>query len=96
MDGIQTMTVYKNVSNESIVTLGLAQAILNGDTVDESLIPSFGIECAFDTESYETSEGNPCPSFLLVPNVISKDNLQDLVDTGLYTMGEDGYLFAVQ
>ena len=96
VDGIQTMTVYKNVSNESIVTLGLAQAILNGDTVDESLIPSFGIECAFDTESYETSEGNACPSFLLVPNVITADNLQDLVDTGLYTMGEDGYLSAVQ
>ena len=32
VDGIQTMTVYKNVSNESVVTLGLAQAILNGDT----------------------------------------------------------------
>ncbi len=96
VDGVQTMTVYKNVSNESIVTLGLAQAILNGDTVDESLIPSFGIECAFDTESYETSEGNACPSFLLVPNVITADNLQDLVDTGLYTMGEDGYLSAVQ
>lgn len=94
VDGIQTMTVYKNVSNESIVTLALAQAMLAGDTIDESLIPSFGIECAFDTESYETSAGHKCPSFLLVPSVITKDNLQDLVDTGLYTMGDDGYLSA--
>ena len=94
VDGVQTMTVYKNVSNESIVTLALAKAILAGETIDESLIPSFGIECAFDTESYETSAGNKCPSFLLVPNVITKDNLQDLVDTGLYTMGDDGYLSA--
>ena len=94
VDGVQTMTVYKNVSNESIVTLGLAKAMLAGDTIDESLIPSFGIECAYDTESYETSEGNKCPSFLLVPNVITKDNLQELVDTGLYTMGDDGYLSA--
>lgn len=94
VDGVQTMTVYKNVSNESIVTLALAKAILAGDTIDDSLIPSFGIECAFDTESYETSAGNKCPSFLLVPNVITKDNLQDLVDTGLYTMGDDGYLSA--
>lgn len=94
VDGVQTMTVYKNVSNESIVTLALAKAILAGDTIDESLVPSFGIECAFDTESYETSAGNKCPSFLLVPNVITKDNLQDLVDTGLYTMGDDGYLSA--
>ena len=88
------MTVYKNVSNESIVTLALAKAILAGETVDESLIPSFGIECTFDTESYETSAGNKCPSFLLVPSVITADNLQELVDTGLYTMDADGYLKA--
>lgn len=94
VDGIQTMTVYKNVSNEAVVTLTLAQAVLAGETIDESLINSFGIECAYDTESYETSAGNKCPSFLLVPNVITKDNLQDLVDTGLYTMGDDGYLSA--
>ena len=94
VDGIQTMTVYKNVSNESVVTLALAQAMLNGDEIGESLIPSFGIECAYDTESYETSAGNKCPSFLLVPSVITADNLQELVDTGLYTMGSDGYLKA--
>lgn len=94
VDGVQTMTVYKNVSNESIVTLGLAKAMLAGDTIDASLANSFGIECAYDTESYETSAGNKCPSFLLVPNVITKNNLQELVDTGLYTMGDDGYLSA--
>ena len=94
VDGVQTMTVYKNVSNEAIVTLALAKAMMNGDAIGESLIPSFGIECAYDTESYETSDGNKCPSFLLVPSVITKDNLQDLVDTGLYTMGDDGYLKA--
>ncbi|MBO5056648.1 MAG: sugar-binding protein [Lachnospiraceae bacterium] len=96
VDGIQTMTVYKNVSNESIVTLALAKAIMAGETIDESLIPSFGIDCAYDVESYETSAGNKCPSFLLVPSVITKDNLQELVDTGLYTMGDDGYLSAAQ
>ena len=94
VDGIQTMTVYKNVSNEAVVTLSLAQSIIKGDTVDASLTDAFAIECVYDTESYETSEGNKCPSFLLVPNVITKDNLQELVDTGLYTMGEDGYLSA--
>lgn len=94
VDGVQTMTVYKNVSNEAIVTLSLAKAMIAGDTIDESLISTFNIDCAYDTESYETSAGNKCPSFLLVPNVITKDNLQDLVDTGLYTMGDDGYLSA--
>lgn len=94
VDGVQTMTVYKNVSNESVVTLALAKAMMAGQTIDESLTSSFGIECAYDTESYETSAGNKCPSFLLVPSVITKDNLQELVDTGLYTMGDDGYLSA--
>ena len=96
VDGIQTMTVYKNVSNEAVVTLGLAEAILDGKTIDASLCDTFGIECAYDTESYETSEGHKCPSFLLVPSVITKDNLQDLVDTGLYVMGDDGYLKAAE
>ncbi|MCM1386666.1 MAG: sugar-binding protein [Bacillus sp. (in: Bacteria)] len=96
VDGIQTMTVYKNVSNEAIVTLSLAQAVIAGDTIDASLIDTFEIDCAYDTESYETSAGHKCPSFLLVPNVITKDNLQDLVDTGLYTMGADGYLSAAE
>ena len=96
VDGIQTMTVYKNVANEAIVTMGLAEAMLKGETIDASLCDTFGIECAYDTESYQTSEGNKCPSFLLVPSVITKDNLQELVDTGLYTMGEDGYLAATK
>lgn len=96
VDGKQTMTVYKNVANEAIVTLELAKAMLSGATIDGSLCDSFGVECAYDTESYETSVGNKCPSFLLVPSVITKDNLQELVDTGLYVMGDDGYLAAAQ
>ncbi len=96
VDGIKIFTVYNYVIIVSFVTLGLALVILAGETIDDSLIPSFGIDCAFDTESYETSDGNKCPSFLLVPSVITKDNLQELVDTGLYEMGSDGYLSAVQ
>ena len=63
VDGKQSMTVYKAVANEAVVTLDLAKAMLAGDTVDESLIEKSGwdFECAYDTESYETSEGNKCP-----------------------------------
>ena len=89
VDGKQTMTVYKNVANEAIVTLILAQAMLNGETIDASLCGSFGVDCAYDTESYQTSEGHNCPSFLLVPSVITKDNLDDLVATGLYVWDGD-------
>ncbi|MGM9593825.1 MAG: substrate-binding domain-containing protein [Candidatus Onthomonas sp.] len=95
VDGKQTMTVYKNVSNEAIVTLELAKAMLSGAAIDGSLCDSFGVECAYDTESYETSAGNKCPSFLLVPSVITKDNLQELVDTGLYAWDGD-YLASTQ
>lgn len=89
VDGVQTMTVYKNVSNECVATLALAQAIMAGETIDASTAESLGVECAFDEESYETSAGNKCPSFLLVPSVITKDNLEELVDTGLYTWDGD-------
>ncbi|MDO5423142.1 MAG: sugar ABC transporter substrate-binding protein [Eubacteriales bacterium] len=95
VDGKQSMTVYKAVANEAVVTLDLAEAMLNGETVDGSLIEAsaWDFDCAYDTESYETSEGNKCPSFLLVPTVVTTENLQEaLVDPGYYTMDDDGYL----
>ncbi|MDY3906453.1 MAG: sugar-binding protein [Lawsonibacter sp.] len=88
VDGIQTMTVYKNVANEAIVTLELAKAMLAGETPDASLIDTFGIDCAYDTSSYDNGTGI-IPSYLLVPSVITKDNLQELVDTGLYAWDGD-------
>lgn len=94
VDGKQTMTVYKNVKNEAIVTLELAKAMLAGEVDGAALAAGLPVACAFDTESYEKTPGNKVPSFLLVPSVITADNLQELVDTGLYTMGDDGYLKA--
>jgi len=88
VDGIQTTTVYKNVANEAIVTLELAKAMLAGETPDASLIDTFGIDCAYDTSSYDNGTGI-IPSYLLVPSVITKDNLQELVDTGLYAWDGD-------
>ena len=94
VDGKQTMTVYKTVSNECIATLDLVNGILDKATIDQDFIDKAGWEfdCVFDNTSYQTSEGNNCDSLLLVPSVITKDNLQELVDTGLYTMDDDGYL----
>lgn len=88
VDGIQTMTVYKNVNEEAGVTLELAKAILAGEEPGEDLLDSLSVECAFDTESYDNGTGI-IPSYLLVPTVITADNLQDLVDTGLYTWDGD-------
>ena len=95
VDGLQSMTVYKAVANEAVVTLDLAKAILNGDTINDSLISASGwdFDCAYDVESYSTSEGRICPSFLLVPDVVTADNMvEKLVDTGYYTQDADGYL----
>ena len=96
-DGKQSMTVYKAVANEAVVTLDLAKAILDGKTADASLISASGwdFECAYDTESYETTPGHKCPSFLLVPDVVTADNMEEkLVTPGYYKVGADGYLEA--
>ena len=93
VDGIQTMTVYKNVSDEAGVTLDVAKAILEGKTPDGSL--QLSAEAAFDTSSYDNGTG-VIPSFLLVPWTVTKDDLQKLVDTGLYQWDADNtYLEAV-
>jgi len=94
VDGKQTMTVYKNVMDEAVVTLSLVQAMFAGEVDGAALVDTFGVACAFDTESYEKTPGNKVDSFLLVPSVVTKDNLNYLVDIGLYEMGDDGYLTA--
>lgn len=88
VDGKQTMTVYKNVSDEAGVTLELGKAILAGETPDAGLLESLSVEAAYDTESYDNGTGI-IPSYLLVPYVITKDSLQTLVDTGLYAWDGD-------
>lgn len=96
-DGKQSMTVYKAVANEAVVTLDLAKAILDGGTIDDSLISASGwsFDCAYDTTSYETTPGHKCPSFLLVPDVVTADNMEEkLVTPGYYKVGADGYLEA--
>ena len=87
--GMQTMSVYKNLANEVEVTLAVAKAVLDGTELGEEFAKSFAYDVAYDVESYETTPGNKCPSFLLVPYVITKDNMQLLVDTGLYAWNAD-------
>jgi putative multiple sugar transport system substrate-binding protein len=92
VDGIQTMTVYKNVSDEAGATLKVALALLAGETPGAELLDALGVEAAFDTETYDN---HVCvvPSYLLVPWTVTKDNLDALVETGLYVWDGD-YLAA--
>lgn len=96
LDGKQAMTVYKAVANEAVVTVALAQEILSGNTPNDSLLSKFQCECTYDTSSYLNGSG-VVPSYLLVPDVVTKDNYKEkLVDTGYYKVGDDGYLAAAQ
>lgn len=88
VDGKQSMTVYKNVSDEAGVTLEVSKAILSGETPGESLLNSLSADASYDTSSYDNGV-KVVPSYLLVPYVITKDNLQLLVDTGLYKWDKD-------
>jgi len=91
VNGKQSMTVYKAVANEAVVTLALAQSILKGEKPDAGLTSQFTCECAYDTKSYDNGTG-VIPSYLLTPSVVTKANIQtELIDTGYYTMGTDGY-----
>ena len=93
VDEKQSMTVYKAVANEAVVTVDLALAMLKGEKPDGALGKSAGwkFDCKYDTKTYDNNNGI-VPSYLLVPTVVTKDNLKkELVDTGYYTMGADGY-----
>ena len=83
VDGTQSMTIYKNVSDEADVTAEVAKAILEGKTLDSSVTESFSAEAVFDTESYDNGV-KKVPSYLLSPEVITIDNIGTLVDTGMY------------
>lgn len=100
VDGTQAMTVYKAVANEAVATIDVAAAILAGDPVDQALIDAAGweFEANLDTETYTTSNsGHAATSVLLVPETVTPDNYQEvLVDAGYYTVGDDGYLVAVE
>lgn len=96
LDGKQSMSVYKVVSNEAKVTLDLAIELLKGKKVNESLIKDskWEFDCVYDTKSYNNGK-LAVPSFLLKPEIVTKDNYkQVLVDPGFYIIDSDGYLKA--
>lgn len=92
IDGKQAMTVYKNVNDESIVAFEVCKRILQGETPTGKLASELSVAVNYDSESYNNGV-KYVQSFLLVPSVITKDNLQLLVNTGLYKWdSENKYL----
>lgn len=96
MSGKQSMTVFKALSNEAVVTVALGDAIVSGKEPKEELIEesNFGFPVKFDTKSYDNG-AIIVPSYLLEPVAITVDNVQsELVDTGYYHYDEEGNLKA--
>jgi putative multiple sugar transport system substrate-binding protein len=83
VDGIQAMTVYKNVSDEAAAALEVSKAILEGKSLDDKLAGSLHAEASFDTTTYNNG-AMTVPSYLLVPVSITANDLDLLVETGLY------------
>ena len=52
VDGKQSMTVYKNVSDEAGVALEVCKKLLDGEIPAANLTESLDCECVFDSESY--------------------------------------------
>jgi putative multiple sugar transport system substrate-binding protein len=89
VDGKQSMTVYKNVNDEAEVAFEVCKMLLDGGIPTSKLAGSFdNIKVVYDSESYNNGV-RYIQSYLLVPYVITKDNLQLLVDTGSYKWDSD-------
>lgn len=96
LDGKQSMTVFKAVSNEAAVTLNMVIFLLNGETPTASLISASGwnFKCQFDKQTYHNG-AKIVPSYLITPEVVTIQNYKKiLVDSGYYEIDEEGYLFA--
>jgi putative multiple sugar transport system substrate-binding protein len=78
--GKQSMSIFKDTRTLAAKTVEMVDAIMKGTDAPVN-----------DTKTYDNGTGI-IPSYLLVPTVVTKDNIQqELVDTGYYTMGDDGY-----
>lgn len=95
VDGKQSMTVFKNVRDEASVAFEVSKRLLNDEVPAGSLASDLAIEVTYDSESYNNGV-KYVQSFLLKPIVITKNNLQTMVKTGLYKWdAEEKYLEAV-
>lgn len=83
IDGKQAMTVFKNIRDEASVAFEVSKRILNGETPTGRLVDSLAVDVRYDSESYQNG-AKYVQSYLLVPTVLTKDNLQVMVNTGMY------------
>lgn len=93
LDGRQSMTVYKCLPNEAEAMKDVTIALMKGEEINESLIAKCGwdFDAVYSEDRYSNGTDN-MKAFLLTPVAVTKDNLdEELVDTGYYYYGDDGY-----
>ncbi|WP_242952250.1 substrate-binding domain-containing protein [Butyrivibrio sp. YAB3001] len=98
INGTQSMTVFKDLSEESIVTVSLALSLLSGNTPGKELIDSadWDFSCSFNTEDYDNGK-KIVPSYLLKPIQVTADNIeQKLFDTGYYKRNSAGLIYSAK
>ncbi len=96
--GTQGMTVFKDLQEESVVTVALGRSLLKGDKPDESLIAdnSWDFKCAFNTTDYDNGQ-KVVASYLLEPVAVTADNIEELLfDSGYYSRNSSGLIYAVE
>jgi putative multiple sugar transport system substrate-binding protein len=98
LEGTQSMTVYKHLKQESVVTVTLGQDILTGNEPAEDLISRAGwdFDCSYNISDY--NNGNKVvPSYLLRPIAISAVNIEkELFKTGYYGRNSAGLIYATK
>ena len=88
VDDKQAMTIFKNFDDEAKVAFEVCNKILQGETPTAKIASDLSIDVNFDSEMYNNGV-KYVQSFLLVPTVITKDNLQIMVNAGLYKWDAD-------
>ncbi len=97
-DGVQSMTVFKAMDNESVVTADLGLAILSGSKPDADLVDTsnWDFSCDYNTTDYDNGV-RVVSSYLLQPITITLDNIEEeLFDTGYYSRNSAGLIYAVK
>lgn len=92
MDGKQGMTLFLSPTDEAEVVISAAGELLSGKKPGKDLAEkeSWIFDCTYNEKDYNTGSG-AVPAYLIIPELITKDNMKSkLIDTGYYTM-KDNY-----
>jgi D-xylose transport system substrate-binding protein len=80
LTGDQCLTIFKDVSKEAQAAAQLAIALINGDTAKANSLATGTL--------HDPQNGRDIPSVLLTPDVITKDNIQTVIDAGALTKAQ--------